>query len=71
MVFIFNWNIKSVLFFILLIFAKLCDLDKHVLKIYPKEIQNSIEKDEKIIKQIEQLMVNEKEEEKKNEKYTK
>ena len=50
---------------------KLCDLDKHVLKIYPKEIQDSIEKDEKIIKQIEQLMVNEKEEENKNDKYTK
>ena len=62
---------KRLLFFILFIFVKLCDLDKHVLKIYPKEIQNSIEKDENIIKQIEQLMVNEKEEEKKNEKYTK
>ncbi len=48
---------KRLLFFILFIFVKLCDLDKHVLKIYPKEIQNSIEKDEKIIKQIEQLMV--------------
>jgi hypothetical protein len=54
-----------------LIFAKLCDLDKHVLKIYPKEIQNSIEKDDKIIKQIEKLMVNEKEEENKNKKHTK
>jgi hypothetical protein len=62
---------KGLLFFILMIFVKLCDLDKHVLKIYPKEIQNSIEKDEKIIKQIEQLMVNEKEEENKNDKYTK
>ena len=62
---------KGLLFFILLIFVKLCDLEKHVLKIYPKEIQNSIEKDEKIIKQIEQLMVNEKEEENKNDKYTK
>ena len=62
---------KGLLFFILLIFVKLCDLEKHVLKIYPKEIQNSIEKDEKIIKQIEQLMENEKEEENKNDKYTK
>jgi hypothetical protein len=62
---------KGLLFFILLIFVKLCDLEKHVLKIYPKEIQNSIEKDEKIIKQIEQLMVNEKEEENKNDKSTK
>ncbi len=63
---------KGFLFLLLIIFVKLCneEIEKYIMKIYPKEIQeeNEIEKEKEILKELEDLMVNEKEIEKKKNK---
>ena len=60
---------KGFLFLLLIIFVKLCneEIEKYIMKIYPKEIQEEkeIEKEKEILKELEDLMVNEKEKEKK------
>jgi hypothetical protein len=63
---------KGFLFLLLIIFVKLCneEIEKYIMKIYPKEIQEEkeIEKEKEILKELEDLMVNEKEIEKKKNK---
>ena len=63
---------KGFLFLLLIIFVKLCneEIEKYIMKIYPKEIQEEkeIEKEKEFLKELEDLMVNEKEIEKKKNK---
>ena len=63
---------KGFLFLLLIIFVKLCneEIEKYIMKIYPKEIQEEkeIEKEKEILKELENLMVNEKKIEKKKNK---
>ncbi len=63
---------KGFLFLFLIIFVKLCneEIEKYIMKIYPKEIQEEkeIEKEKEILKELEDLMVNKKELEKKKNK---
>ena len=55
---------KRFLFLLLIIFVKLCneEIEKYIMKIYPKEIkeEKEIEKEKEILKELEDLIINKK-----------